>query len=127
MRKRGLELPCATMHCNRRQSSLGFQPVPRDHRAWPWEIGNDVRVAQRRRSVQDTGWKPMLLCSFASPSLQMQPLAGPKSIQSRTKKEGCLHSLPLHSQNQATFSITSRLPALLVSRIRPEDGIVDVV
>ena len=29
------------------QSSIGFQPVPRDHSAWPCEIGNEVRVGRR--------------------------------------------------------------------------------
>jgi hypothetical protein len=26
------------------QGSIGFQPVPRDDCAWPWEIGNDMGV-----------------------------------------------------------------------------------
>jgi hypothetical protein len=40
-----------------------------------------------------------------------------------------LHSLPLchRFDHQASFSVTLRPGALLVSRIRPEDGIVDVV
>ena len=33
------------------QSSIGFQPVPRDHCASPCEIGNDGRMAQSRRSI----------------------------------------------------------------------------
>jgi hypothetical protein len=35
----------------REQGSIGFQPVPRDHCAWLAEIGNDVGVAQSRRSI----------------------------------------------------------------------------
>jgi hypothetical protein len=36
---------------DREQCSIGFQPVPRGHSAWPCEIGSDVGVAQNRRSI----------------------------------------------------------------------------
>jgi hypothetical protein len=35
----------------RRLQNIGFQPVPRDHRALPCEIGNDAGMAQSRRSI----------------------------------------------------------------------------
>src|SRR5437667_9645793 len=37
-----------------RRTSIGFKPVPRDHCAWPCEIGNDARMAQSRRSIRCT-------------------------------------------------------------------------
>src|SRR6516164_9688081 len=36
---------------DRMQSSIGFQPVPRDHCALPCEIGNYAGMAQSRRSI----------------------------------------------------------------------------
>jgi hypothetical protein len=38
------------------QCSIGFQPVPRDHCAWPLEISNDLGVAKSRRSI-DAGYR----------------------------------------------------------------------
>jgi hypothetical protein len=72
-------------HLQSTASSIGFQPVPRDHRAWPWEIGNDVRVAQSRRSVQDTGYIANATSRWSESRFNHAP----------QKKEGCLHSLPL--------------------------------
>ena len=33
------------------QGSIGFQPVPGDHCAWPCEIGDDEGAVQSRRSI----------------------------------------------------------------------------
>ena len=53
---------------------MGFQPVPRDRCARPCETGNDVVVSQEgfARRQQNTGWKPMLPCSFASPTVPLE-------------------------------------------------------
>src|SRR5271166_3404504 len=35
----------------KKQCSIGFQPVPRDHSAWPAKSATNVVVSQSRRSI----------------------------------------------------------------------------
>jgi hypothetical protein len=52
------------------QCRIGFQPVPRVHCTWPCEMetrGEWLKAVAK--SVRDTGWKPMVHCSLATPTL----------------------------------------------------------